>query len=226
MPGKRKREEVAGSSTVASGKPLTAIAAARLRTEAAAKIVNAPEVTLEPAPVPASILPESEELDDDESEVEEEDAPIKRNFRLCNWRNETQNILSDTDSELTINLTKHTTVALVGYFEFKILRGAVNINGANIGTVGRDGQKNRVYRACMPATHPISKIRGLDGTNHVLFKSCKAPTPLAHINPLFENLWNARSEGEKNRSFCVVRAAFLSNFDNAVMRAEMLYQQK
>jgi polynucleotide 5'-hydroxyl-kinase GRC3/NOL9 len=210
MPGKRKREEIVGSSAVASGKPLSAIAAARQRTEAAAKIVNAPEVTLEPAPVPASILPQSEELDDEESEAEEEDVPIQRNFRLCNWRNETQNILSDTDSELTINLNKHTTIALIGYFKFKILRGAVNINGANIGTVGKDGQKNRPYRACVPATHPISKIRGLDGTNHVLFRSCKSPTPLAHMNPLFENLWNSGSNDDKSRSFCIVSAALSS----------------
>jgi polynucleotide 5'-hydroxyl-kinase GRC3/NOL9 len=203
MPGKRKRVEGAG----ATGKPLTAIAAARLRTEAAAKVVNTPEVTFEPTPAPADALVEIKESGDEESDVEEEDAPVQRNLRLCNWRNEPQNIISDTDTELTVNLNKHATIALIGCFEFKVLRGAIHINGANIGTVSRDGQKNRMHRACVPATHPISKIRGLDGSNHVLFRTCKAPTPFAHMSPLFDDLWNASSHFEKERSFRVVSAS-------------------
>jgi polynucleotide 5'-hydroxyl-kinase GRC3/NOL9 len=204
MPEKRKRVEDAGSGARVAGKPLTAIAAARLRTEAAAKVVNTPEVTLEPNPVPKNSLLEARESGSEESDAEEEDVPIQRNLRLCNWRNESQNILSTTETDLTVNLNKHATIALVGCFEFKVLRGAIHINGANIGTVSRDGHKNKVHRAHVPATHAIPKIRGLDGTNHVLFKSCKAPSPLARVNPQFDNLWNAKSGQKLERSFHVV----------------------
>jgi polynucleotide 5'-hydroxyl-kinase GRC3/NOL9 len=201
MPEKRKRGEDAGPGAGATGKPLTAIAAARLRTEAAAKVVNTPAVTLEP-PVPANSILEARESDDEDSDAVVGDAPVQRNLRLCNWRNENQNVLSITDTDITVNLNKHATIALLGCFEFRVLRGAIHINGANIGTVSRDGQKNRVHRAHVPATHPISKIRGLDGTNHVFFKSCKAPSPLAYVNPLFDNIWNAKSE--MARSFHIV----------------------
>ena len=207
MPGKRRRVEDESASAAATGKPLTAIAAARLRTEAAAKIVETPKVTLEPAVAPADALVEIKESGDEKSDAEEEDVPVLRNLRLCNWRSEPQNIISDTDTELIVNLNKHTTIALIGCFEFKVLRGAVHINGANIGTVSRDGQKSKMHRACMPATHPISKIRGLDGSNRVLFRNCNSPTPLAHMNPLFEKLWNTSSRFENERSFRVVSAS-------------------
>jgi polynucleotide 5'-hydroxyl-kinase GRC3/NOL9 len=205
MSGKRKRGEDATAAGVSSGKPLTAIAAARLRTEAAAKVVNTPEVTLEQIPVPTSPLLQVAESEHEESDEDEIHAPIRRNLKLCNWRNELQNILSDTDTELTINLNKHATITLIGTFDLTVLRGAVNINGANIGTVSRDGQKNQTHRACVPATHPISKIRGLDGTNQIRFKTCKVPAPLASISPLFDGLWNDSID----RSFRVVSAASL-----------------
>jgi polynucleotide 5'-hydroxyl-kinase GRC3/NOL9 len=204
MPGKRKRGPEAGPGADVAAKPLTAIAAARLRTEAAAKVVNTPQVTLEPTPIPSNSLLDARESEGDDSDAGAEIAPIQRNLRLCNWRNELQDILSNTESELTINLNKHTTIALVGCFEFKVLRGAVHINGANIGTVSRNGQKNTMHRAYVPATHPISKIRGLDGTNHLVLRSCKTPVPLAHMSPLFDDLWSAKSPFEKERSFRVV----------------------
>lgn len=209
MSGKRKRGENIGSDGVTSAKPLSAIAAARLRTEAAAKVVKTPEVALEQVVVPTSPLLQSRDSENEELEPEEEVAPVQHNLKLCNWRSEPQNVLSDTDTELKISLSKHTTIALIGCFDFIVLRGAININGANIGTVSRDGQKNRVHRAYVPATHPIFKIRGLDGTNHVSIKSCKIPVPLASISPPFNELWNVDTRDGRNRSFRVVSVLFL-----------------
>ncbi|RMZ70568.1 hypothetical protein GMOD_00000677 [Pyrenophora seminiperda CCB06] len=204
MSSKRKRGGDVGSGSITRGKPLTAIAAARLRTEAATKAVETPEVALEELDVlPSPLLP-NKDLEIEESESGEDVAPVQFTLKLCNWRSEPQDILSDTDAELKINLSKHATIALIGCFDFTVLRGAINVNGANIGTVSRDGQKNRVHRAYVPATHPIFKIRGLDGTNHISIKSCKLPTPLAAISPSFMGLWNEDTRDGKNRSFRVV----------------------
>ncbi|CAN9422387.1 unnamed protein product [Alternaria alternata] len=128
MSGKRKRGEDATAAGVVSEKPLTAIAAARLRTEAAAKVVNTPKVTLEQIPVPASPLLKDGNPEQKDSDEEEQPVPVQRNLKLCNWRNEPQNILSDTDTELTVNLNKHATITLIGCFDLLVLRGAVNIN--------------------------------------------------------------------------------------------------
>jgi polynucleotide 5'-hydroxyl-kinase GRC3/NOL9 len=143
-------------------------------------------------------------LEPEESDPDEEALPFKQNLKLCNWRNEPQNIVSDTSSELTVKLHKHATIALVGSFHFKVLRGAVNINGANIGALSRDDNKDQVYTAYVPATHPISKIRGLDGANQVQFSNCQEPAPLANIGPLFADIWSAQETGEKSRTFSVV----------------------
>ncbi|KAF2129958.1 hypothetical protein P153DRAFT_339313 [Dothidotthia symphoricarpi CBS 119687] len=211
MPGKRKRSEnmtarIAVSKVApANGKPLSAIAAARLRAEAAAKSTTIPETTQEPVSAP-SILPlESSESEPEESEPEEQEPiVIQRDLKLCSWKNDAQDILSDTVTELTVNLKKHLTIALIGRFDLKVLRGAVNINGANIGAVTREGQKAKTYRVFVPATHPITKIRGLDGTNHVQFLSCKEAPPLAKLSPLFRDIWNVPSDVEKDRSFSII----------------------
>lgn len=207
MSGKRKRGEEIVARDATSAKPLTAIAAARLRTEATAKVVKTPEVTLEQISVPESPLLEAQEPEHQDSDTDEENVPVQRNLKLCNWRNDPQNIISETDTELTINLNKHATIALVGCFEFTVLRGAIHINGANIGTVGRDGQKNKVYRAFVPATSPIFKIRGLDGTNHVMFQSCSVPAPLSVINPLFDDIWCTDLQTQGRKTFNVVSAS-------------------
>jgi polynucleotide 5'-hydroxyl-kinase GRC3/NOL9 len=138
------------------------------------------------------------------SESEEEPLIVRHNVKLCNWRNESQNILSDTETELTVKLAKHTTIALIGCFRFKVVRGAVNINGANIGPLSRNGKKDQVYTSYAPATHPISKIRGLDDSNHVQFISCDEPRPFASTSPLFADIWNARIGSGTSRSFSVV----------------------
>jgi len=143
----------------------------------------------------------------EESEAEPELAVTKRNLKLCNWQNNPRDIFIENESELSINLDKNTTIALVGHFDFRISRGAININGANIGAVTRDGQKAKTYRAYVPATQPIFKIRGLDGKNHVQFTSCEEPTPFAKLNPLYEDIWNTGSRGERRRTFGIVSTA-------------------
>ncbi|KAF1839550.1 hypothetical protein BDW02DRAFT_563605 [Decorospora gaudefroyi] len=203
MSGKRKRGEYARSDAIPTVTPLTAVAAARLKTEAATTVLNTPEVSLQSIPA-ASPLMESGASEQEESDAAEYHVPLPCNIKLCNWGNEAQNILSDTDSELTINLNKHATISLLGCFDFTVRRGAININGANIGTISRDGQKHRVHRAFVPATHAIFKLRGLDSTNHIVIRSCKAPAPLGHLNPLFTRLWNAKPQHWTSRSFCVV----------------------
>lgn len=185
-------------------KPLSAIAAARLRAEAATKITTVQETTLEPLPAPSSPAPEALVSEYEASEASPEPPVSKRNLKLCNWQNDPNDIFTETSSELIINLPKHTTIALLGHFDFTVLRGAININGANIGAVTREGHKAQTYRAYVPATHPIFKIRGLDAKNHVQFTSCPDPTPFAKLNPLFDGIWNTGSRGERRRSFGIV----------------------
>ena len=139
-----------------------------------------------------------------ESEAGPEPAPTRRSSRLCNWQNNPKDIFTEDGSELSISLDKNTTIALVGHFDFKVLRGAVNINGANIGAVTREGHKTETYRAYVPATHPIYKIRGLDVKNRVHFASCIEPAPLAKLSPLYEDIWNTGSRGERRRTFGIV----------------------
>jgi len=140
----------------------------------------------------------------EELEAEPEPAVTKRNLKLCNWQSHPNDIFVENESELSISLNKNTTLALVGHFDFRVSSGAININGANIGAVTRDGQKARTHRACVPATQPIFKIRGLDGKNHVQFTSCKEPAPFARLNPLNEDIWNTGSQGERRRTFGIV----------------------
>lgn len=202
-----KRKRTTDSSSSVTGihvKPLSAIAAARLKAEAAVKGICTPEITIEPVPLPSAPPPQLPESTTGKLELDEEIVPAKRSVKLCNWRHDPSDILSETESELTINLKKHTTIAFVGCFDFKVIKGAVHINGANIGTVDRHGRKDRLYRVYSPASHPILKVRGLDATNHIQFISCKEPTPLTSINPLFSSLWNVPSRAWKQRSFSIV----------------------
>lgn len=140
----------------------------------------------------------------EESEPEPEPVVAKRNLKFCNWQHNPKDVFTENGSELSCNLDKNTTIALVGHFDFKVSRGAININGANIGAVTREGEKGRTYRAYVPATSPIFKIRGLDGKNHVQFTSCKEPTPFANLNPLYGDIWNTGSQGERRRTFGIV----------------------
>ncbi|KAH3963906.1 hypothetical protein HBI56_199760 [Parastagonospora nodorum] len=212
MPGKRRRtEDVAAAppsagAPASSGKPLSAIAAARLRAEAAVTSLAVPQAVPElgPVPEPVTSLPQSPIVEHEESEQEDEPLPLQQNVKLCTWRNEAQNIISDTPKELTVKLSKHTTISLVGCFQFRVLRGAIHVNGANIGAVSRDGQQDQIYTAHVPATHPISKFRGLDGMNHVQFLHCANSTPLAETASLFADVWNVPTGARGSRSFRVI----------------------
>jgi polynucleotide 5'-hydroxyl-kinase GRC3/NOL9 len=162
--------------------------------------VPAPSNILAPSPLPKPEEPEEPE----ESDLDEEPLVVRQNLKLCTWRNEAQNIFSNTDNELVVKLSKHMTIALIGVFQFKVLRGAVHINGANIGALSPNGQKDQVYTAYVPSTHPMSKIRGLDNVNQVQFISCEEPRPLANVSPLFADIWHARTANRGSRSFDVV----------------------
>lgn len=187
-------------------KPLSAIVAARLRSEATTKSAVIQETPLEPLAAPSS--PPQEDLisEHEQDEAETEPEYISRNIKLCNWTNDPNDVFIENESELSINLNKHSTISLLGHYDFRVLKGAININSANIGAVTREGHKAQVHRAYVPATHPITKIRGLDTTNHIHFTSCKEPTPLAKLSPLFEGIWNTGSRGERQRSFGIVSA--------------------
>lgn len=186
------------------------------------------ETILEPLPAPSSPPAGHLVSEYEESEAEPEPVVPKRNSKLCNWQNHPNDIFVESESELSINLDKNTTLALVGHFDFRVLRGAININGANIGAVTRDGQKARIYRTFVPATQPIFKIRGLDGKNHVQFTSCKEPVPFSKLNPLYEDIWNTGSQGERRRTFGIVCSSFygfkhslqvVSSFTDPVFRS-------
>ena len=185
-----------------NGKPISAIAAARLKAAAATQV----PIIEDTGDVPQSPLVDAAESDFGESEPEETTPPVDRNFNLCTWRKNAETTLSDTDEELTIILEKHATVAFVGSYEVKVLRGAINVNGANIGAVLRGEETLLEQRVFVPSTHPITKIRGLDRTNHVQFLHCQEPTPLATMSPLFAGIWSASSEAGKERSFQLVRS--------------------
>lgn len=164
------------------------------------------ETTLEPLAAPSSPPAEALVSEYEGSDAEPEPPVSRRNLKLCNWQNNPRDIFTENEEELSINLDKNTTIALVGHFDFRVSRGAININGANIGAVTKDGQKAKVYRAYVPATQPIFKIRGLDGKNHVQFTSCREPTPFAKLSPLYEDIWNTGSRGERRRTFGIVSA--------------------
>ncbi|KAF1922637.1 uncharacterized protein M421DRAFT_426706 [Didymella exigua CBS 183.55] len=210
MPVKRRKLEqtaaVASTQKPAARaeKPLSAIAAARLRAEAATKPVTIPDTSLEPLAAPSSPPVEALLSEHEESEAESEPVFKRRSLKLCNWQNNPKDIFAENEFELSVNLDKNTTFALVGHFDFKVSRGAINVNGANIGAVMRDGQKGQTYRAYVPATHPIFKIRGLDAKNYVQFSSCKEPTPFAKLSPLYEDIWNIGSQGERRRTFGII----------------------
>lgn len=207
-------------TAAANEKPKSAIAAARLKAEAAAKGIVTTEVTIDPVVSPSDVVPPSPAYGHQDSEPEDDKEPmlIKQNLKLCSWRNDPQDVLLDTDIDLTVKINKHTTISLVGRFRFKVLRGAVNINGANIGVLSREGQKDQDYVAFVPATHPITKIRGLDSTNHVQFSHCSDARPLANISTLFADIWNPPIGSGIYRSFKIV-STLMPSFLRVVLHA-------
>jgi polynucleotide 5'-hydroxyl-kinase GRC3/NOL9 len=224
MPGKRKRDAVApvvgsvsgrdslqtitsdGKSDLhvdpanANSKPISAIAAARLK--AAATDVSVNDEALD---APQSPLADASGSDCAVSEVEETGPIVTKNFRLCTWQNNGDNVLQDTEGSLTIVLEKHATVAFIGCCDVKVLKGAVNINGANLAAASRQEKKTKSQRVFASSFYPIMKMRGLDRTNHLQLLHCQEPTPFEKLSPLFKDIWAARSHFGRERSFHVVR---------------------
>ncbi len=204
---------------------MTAIAAARIK----AQDVAASEGILERPPAPTHLQGGSagslheDRISDVAEEGSEKDAQVTRTFKLCNWRGLPENVLSDTDSELVVNLPKHSTIALFGCFDFNVIKGAININGANIGPSNPEGKQNQTYRAFMPITHPILKLRGLDDTNHVKFITCEVPAPLATINPFFDDIWHTRSSHGDCRSFSIVSHFFTLTDPLIMHKSSIMY---
>jgi hypothetical protein len=94
----------------------------------------------------------------------------------------------------------------------KVLKGAVNINGANFGAVPRHGEEKKSWRVYVPSTHPITKVRGLDRVNHVQFLSCDEPVGLQGISPDFTGIWATKKE--LGRSFDFVSQYIIPLFVN------------
>lgn len=206
MAAKRKRDD-ANSSASAASQGLSAIAAARLRAGATGTATFTDEVTRGETWIS---LKEGLEYTHKNPGFNEEVGAIRetethknpsRKIKFCNWQNSSEDILSDSTSELTINLKKHDTIALLGCFKFRVLRGAVNINGANITATDNDAYEKDFHFVLIPTTHSIPKFRGLDSTNHIQFLTCIDWEILISNSPYFPGLENNTC---MTRSFKVV----------------------
>lgn len=129
---------------------------------------------------------------------------VKQNVQLCTWSHRENDILDESNDQMTVSLNKNTTITLIGCFELVVLKGAINVNGANYAANRRRKESGIRHRVFVPSTHPISSIKGLDSTNEIQFWSCEKPAPFANLSPLFENIWNARLKKDPARSFSLV----------------------
>ncbi|KAF2869166.1 hypothetical protein BDV95DRAFT_609400 [Massariosphaeria phaeospora] len=181
---------------IANGGPLSAVAAAKLKASGISNLDGVQE------PITNPVLSNNESDLEDSEPDEPPPIDIHRNLKLCSWDDNGGTIVSESDRELTLNLNKNATVALIGCYDIKVLKGAINISGANIGADKRAGESAPVRRAFVPSTHPIVKVRGLDSSNRIQFLHCREPTPFAPISPLFRDIWRAASTREQHtRSF-------------------------
>lgn len=177
---------------------MSAIAAARLK--AAAPVLSANDFE-EPPKSPLIDSSASEAAESEPGEV----AIVHQNYKLSTWQKNRGTVLSDTSEELTIVLDKHATASFVGCFDIKVLKGAVNISGANLGaTSGANQEEESSHRVFVPSTHPITKIRGLDRTSNVQLRSCREPLPFADMSPLYSDIWGGGAERDNGRSFTLV----------------------
>lgn len=170
-------------------------------------------------PAASAPLPDTPVAELEDSEEEHQLTAQSANVKLCNWRNEPQNVLSNTSSELIVRLDKHSTIALVGCFHLRVLKGAVNFKGANISAVSHDGRKDQSYTCFVPTTDPIFKIRGLDSINQVEFTNVEEPAPLAKISQPFTDIWHPQSGTDSSRSFGIVRSHLAIDSDLLITRA-------
>jgi polynucleotide 5'-hydroxyl-kinase GRC3/NOL9 len=176
---------------------MSAIAAARLKAQSQVTSNH----SLDATPSPVDVVSVASDVEDDEKEP----LPPQRNVQLCTWRYGPDYVSSESKEQLTVSLKKFATITLTGCFDFAVLKGAININGANFGATPRSTQQKSTHRAFVPSTHPISVIRGLDSDNEIQFLDCDEPTPLAGLNPLFANIWSTKRAGKWPRSFELVR---------------------
>lgn len=180
---------------------MSAIAAARLRAVATeSKRVSSPVTASTPTtPQPRSPLNSSEI-----SETSSEQQELLPNLKFGSWHNEPHNIIEKSATGLTVRLEKHSTIAFLGCYYLSVLKGAVNINGANISSVSLDGQTRRVYPVYVPSSHPVLKIRALDHENHVRIISMRHPSPLTFLCSPFGDIWSAPSSAGPPWSFTTV----------------------
>lgn len=176
-------------------RPISAVAAAKLES-------NYPGRKEAIQEAPHSLSSDGVDSEYPEQEPGQEEQETLRNVQLCTWRYGPNYVSSESDEQLTISLEKNTTVALIGHFDFFVLKGAININGANFGVKALNGYS--IHQACVPSTHPISNIRGLDSRNEVRFSDCSSPSPFTNISPLFADIWTADSGSLKTKSFALV----------------------
>lgn len=185
------------ASSTTPSKPLSAVAAAKLRSRG-----------LDDTNVSGDALLHSRnEFADSNYEQSNSDVDfpvIRQNLQLCSWRYGPDYVSSETEDQLTVSLGKNATIALIGCYEFVVLRGAVNINGGNFAAARPSGEYREKHRVFMPSTHPISSIKGLDNRNEVQFMELLEPTPFASLSPLFQNIWNANRRKGRPRSFALV----------------------
>ncbi|KAF2121778.1 hypothetical protein BDV96DRAFT_639865 [Lophiotrema nucula] len=198
MPGKRKRQAGNPSDFVSSKRPISAIAAAKLR----AQQVTHVDGNLEASPGPLSVVPES---DAEEIPFGDHVQEAQRNPQLCNWRNEQKNVISESEDQLTIALSKNSTVSFIGCYRLTVLKGAVNVNGANLASSSKTGQTATSYLVYAASPCPIPSIRGLDHENQIQVSTCREPTQLADICPLFADIWSGATTATESTSFKLVR---------------------
>ncbi|KAF2661588.1 hypothetical protein K491DRAFT_764896 [Lophiostoma macrostomum CBS 122681] len=197
MVGKRKRGQGRHDDLSSASKPLSAVAAAKLKSH----VLNDKNISSD-----ASLHPDSEFAESDEKECSSdvEFPVVRQNLQLCSWRYGPDYVSSETEDHLTVSLDKNATIALIGCFEFIVLRGAVNINGGNFAAARPSKKPPQTHRVFIPSTQPISSIKGLDSRNEVQFIECAEPTPFASLSPLYGKIWNANRRKGRPRSFALI----------------------
>ncbi|KAF2466667.1 uncharacterized protein BDR25DRAFT_345282 [Lindgomyces ingoldianus] len=209
MPGKRKRVGIISSDAISSGSqqsaPISAAAAARSK----AHIQTCVDISRDESPNRSNSTSMDAANDDYEDSEQNaymniEDAPTT-NRQLSTWRYSKETVLSESEAQVTVILEKASTISLIGCFYLMVLKGAINVNGANVSANPRKREKGTSYHVFVPSTHPITAIRGLDRCNEIQFQHCPATAPFSSICPLFSNIWNASSKGPVDRSFTLIR---------------------
>jgi polynucleotide 5'-hydroxyl-kinase GRC3/NOL9 len=202
---------------IANIKPISAIAAAKLRSQPQPIDTGyfndtRDDTPSSPATAPGSSNPAFQACEDAISDEELPD--FRPNVQMCNWSYGVKNVAEDTRRGLTVSMQGGEDIALIGVFDFIVLKGAININGANFAAVQPLPQNALAQRVYVPSTHPISLIKALDDSNMIQFLHCDdTPKSFASISPLFAGIWYERSSGLTSRSFGLVSiSAIVSSY--------------